>query len=163
LDGPATFCFDTMAHEVAHQVHLFGFAQRERTEIKRMYERAMRDGRTLDYYAASNETEYFAQGVEAFVALGKRPGRQVTHGHTRFELARRDPELYRFLQRTLAFDPLRDLPPAERERLLEQSVRFALRCGRSADAVTAAAWLEGARGDELRATAQRAARADQSY
>jgi tetratricopeptide (TPR) repeat protein len=162
LDGPGTFCFDTMAHEVAHQVHLFGFTQHERIQVKRLYERALREGRTLDYYAASNDTEYFAQGVEAFVALGKRPGRQVTHGHTRFELFRRDPELHAFLARKVAFDPLRDRPAPERDALLRHAVRFALRCGRTADAETAAGWL-AADGGGLREAARAAAMADRSH
>ena len=163
LDGPAAFCFDTMAHEVAHQVHLFGFDHLERSRIKRLYEAAMREGRALDYYAASNETEYFAQGVEAFVALGKRPGRQVTHGHTRFELFRRDPDLYRFVASKLAYDPLRDLPEAARTQLLQHAARFALRCGRTEDAVTAASWLTGPAAQSLQAEAAHAQLVSRSY
>ena len=72
--------------------------------IRELYNAADRGGWCLDYYAANNEAEYFGQGVEAFVSLGKRPGREVTHGHTRFELYRVDPALYEFIESVVDFD-----------------------------------------------------------
>ena len=51
----------------------------------------------LDYYAAANEEEYFAQGYEAFISDRKRPSAGVTGRHTNQELLKRDPELYQFL------------------------------------------------------------------
>ena len=51
----------------------------------------------LDYYAAANEEEYFAQGYEAFISARKRPSAGVTGRHTRHELLARDPEFYKFL------------------------------------------------------------------
>ena len=65
--------------------------------IRKLYERARQEGRTLDYYAAANEYEYFAQGYEAFISDRKRPSAGVTARHTSHELISRDPELYRFL------------------------------------------------------------------
>jgi hypothetical protein len=52
----------------------------------------------LDYYAETDEYEYFAQGYEAFIADVKRPAAGATSRHTRRELQMRDPELYRFLE-----------------------------------------------------------------
>ena len=86
LDDAATFGFDTLAHEVAHQVHYLAFTPLQKARIRSLYQRALSEGRCLDYYAASNEAEYFGQGVEAFASLAKRPGGETTHGHTRFEL-----------------------------------------------------------------------------
>ena len=52
----------------------------------------------LDYYAASNRMEYFAQGYEAFVSLVKSPFHHSLRRHTRAELRDRDPELYAFIR-----------------------------------------------------------------
>lgn len=97
LDQAANGGFNTIAHEFAHQVHIAALGKRELNEIRRLYEKARREGLALDYYAASNEDEYFAQGYEAFVSDRKRPSAGVTGGHTHKELSFRDPELYNFL------------------------------------------------------------------
>ena len=99
LDQAASGGFNTIAHEFAHQVHIAALGNREANEIRRLYERARREGLTLDYYAASNEDEYFAQGYEAFISDRKRPAAGITGRHTRHELSIRDPELYNFLER----------------------------------------------------------------
>ncbi|MCK5944226.1 MAG: tetratricopeptide repeat protein [Planctomycetes bacterium] len=136
LDDAATFGFDTFAHEVAHQVHFFTFSPLERARIRSLYKQAMAKRCCLDYYAASNEAEYFGQGVEAFVSLAKRPGSETTHGHTRWELQRVDRALYDFIGALVDFDPLAD--PSSRQQLLALSARVALRCGRPEDALVAA-------------------------
>jgi len=140
LDEAAAFGFDTFAHEVAHQVHFFTFSPLERARLRALYKLAISEHRCLDYYAASNEAEYFGQGVEAYVSLAKRPGSETTHGHTRWELKRVDPKLYAFIEGLVDFDPLRDA--ARRQRLLTASVEVAIRCGRPADALVAASMLE---------------------
>jgi Tfp pilus assembly protein PilF len=99
IDQAAFGGFNTIAHEFAHQVHLAALGKSEVREIRRLYESARRQGRVLDYYAAGNEDEYFAQGYEAFISDRKRPGAGVTGGHTRQELRTRDPELYKFLMK----------------------------------------------------------------
>ena len=71
-------------------------------EVRKLYERAKRTGSALDYYAAANEYEYFAQGYEAFISNRKRPGAGVTARHTNRELFARDPELHRFFVRLTA-------------------------------------------------------------
>lgn len=102
IDMAARGGFHAVAHEFAHQVHLTAMDKEEIAAIRRLYEKARREGRVLDYYAASNEYEYFAQGYEAFVSERKRPSAGVTARHTRSELVARDPELYRFLMRIAA-------------------------------------------------------------
>jgi tetratricopeptide (TPR) repeat protein len=139
LDEAARFGFDTLAHEVAHQVHLHTMTPVQRARIRSLYKNAIAEGRCLDYYAASNEAEYFGQGVEAFVSMGKRPGGETTHGHTRFELYEVDRALHDFIASVVDWDPLR--LPEVRERVLEAAVATALRCGRPEEAVTAAAMM----------------------
>ena len=139
LDDAVAFGFDTFAHEVAHQVHYHTLTRSQRLRITTLYQRAIAEGRCLDFYAASNEAEYFGQGVEAFVNLCKRPGGEATHGHTRFELYAVDRDLHDLIAGLVDFDPLarRDM----REQVLEAAVAVALRCGRAGDAEVAAAMM----------------------
>jgi tetratricopeptide (TPR) repeat protein len=152
LDEALAHGFDTLAHEIAHQVHFYGFDRRVRVRISKLYKQAQENGRFLDYYAASNDAEYFAQGVEAFVSYGKRPTREATHGHTRFELMRRDPELHALIDELVDFDPLDD--PRTALPLLRAALDVAIRCGRPEDAVTAARLMP--RGREAEAALERA-------
>jgi hypothetical protein len=66
--------------------------------IRKLYENAMREDRALDYYAETDEYEYFAQGYEAFIAERKRPATGATARHTKRDLMMRDPQLYRFIE-----------------------------------------------------------------
>ncbi len=97
LEMAASGGFHTIAHEFAHQVHVAALGRAEAQTIRHLYEQAKQQGRALDYYAAANEYEYFAQGYEAFISDAKRPSVGVTARHTRRELEARDPELYGFL------------------------------------------------------------------
>jgi Tfp pilus assembly protein PilF len=97
IDIAARGGFHTIAHEFAHQVHIAALSREATRSIRKLYEQALRERRTLDYYAAANEYEYFAQGYEAFVSEQKRPTAGVTARHTRAELLARDPALYNFL------------------------------------------------------------------
>jgi len=158
LDEASQFGFDTLAHEVAHQVHLFAFTPLQKARLRALYQTALAEGRCLDYYAASNEAEYFGQGVEAFVSFGKHPGGETTHGHTRFELFAVDRELHDFIAGVVAFDPLAD--PTTRGPLLAASVAVAIRCGRAAEAVVAATMMDpGPERDRLLASAEEAVQA----
>lgn len=162
LDEAATFGFDTFAHEVAHQVHFFTFTPLQRARIKSLYRNAMANRLCLDYYAASNEGEYFGQGVEAFISLAKRPGGETTHGHTRFELKELDPALHDFIAELVSFDALAD--PNNRERLLAAAVAVGIRCGRCEDAVVAARMMSpGALREESLLAAEQAKRAQRSH
>jgi tetratricopeptide (TPR) repeat protein len=153
LDEAAQFGFDTLVHELAHQVHFFTFTPVQRARLKQLYQQALRDNRCLDFYAASNEAEYFGQGVEAFASLGKRPGGETTHGHTRFELFRLDHDLHQFIASLVDHDPLADV--RARVPLLTVAVAVALRCGRPEDAVVAAGMLpQGPERDRLLALAE---------
>ena len=107
IDQAAFGGFNTIAHEFAHQVHIAGLGKNEVDEIRRLYDRASREERVLDYYAASDEYEYFAQGYEAYISETKRPSAGITGRHTRRELFLRDPGLYGFLVRLTAKNELR--------------------------------------------------------
>lgn len=90
--------YNVLAHEFAHQVHALMPAELK-DEIKRLYADAKKERRTLDFYADSNEMEYFGQGVEAYVSEEKLPDQKTTYGHTRRELRQRDPALHDFIEK----------------------------------------------------------------
>jgi tetratricopeptide (TPR) repeat protein len=99
IDMAARCGANIIAHEFAHQVHSTALGIEDVRLIRKLYEQAVREERTLDFYAAANESEYFAQGYEAFVSIRKRPAASVTARHTNKELSERDPELYRLFVR----------------------------------------------------------------
>ncbi len=89
----------TIAHEFAHQIHRYAVGGEIESEISRLYKKAKKEGCCLDYYAAENEMEYFAQGYEAFLSPFKRPTSSETAKNTRADLQRKDPGLFRLLMR----------------------------------------------------------------
>ncbi len=155
LDEAKGYGFDTLSHEIAHQAHLYAFTPLQRAKVRKLYKQAKAEGRCLDFYAASNEAEYFGQGVEAFVSYGKRSGHEKTHIHTRFELRRVDPELHQLIEELVDHDPLRQ--PETRAAILPLSVEIALRSGRPQDALVAAEMMPA--GEPRHRLMQRARRA----
>ena len=101
LREAADFGFNTFAHEFGHQVHRMGLPVAKQREVDALYAAAVASGACLDWYAASNVDEYFAQGYEAFVSPVKRGCLTETARHTRDELRRKDPALYAFLASSL--------------------------------------------------------------
>jgi tetratricopeptide (TPR) repeat protein len=89
--------FNVVTHEFAHQVHAY-LTEEQRSEIKRLFQKAKKERRTLDFYANFNEWEYFAVGVEAYVSEEKLADQMLAYGHTRKELLERDPDLYNFIE-----------------------------------------------------------------
>lgn len=122
LDTAARGEFHTIAHEFAHQVHTTAFDRTLTARVQWLYKRALSKGRTLDYYAAANEYEYFAQGYEAFISEFKRPGAGVTARHTRQELREKDLDLYKFLEEITTKVPATQ--PAAVPRATRTSERF---------------------------------------
>jgi len=115
LRDAAEFGFNTFAHEWGHQVHRHGLSPTQQAEVAALYGRAVARNLCLDYYAASNEDEYFAQGYEAFVSVLKRGCLPETARHTRRELAWRDPALHDFLLGVLDLE--HESPTVEAELL----------------------------------------------
>ena len=96
------------------------------------------------------------------MSLGKRPGREVTHGHTRFELYRVDRALHDFIASVVDHDPLGDLE--SRRRCLGPAAEVALVSGRPEDAAVAAGMMEpGSERDRLLALARRRVLLERSY
>ncbi len=105
LEEAVNLGFSTFAHEFAHQLHFNGVSDDQRKRIEELYAGAAQRKQFMDYYAASNSGEYFAQGVEAYVSFVKRPGLRDVHSHTRDELHATDPDLYAFIEQVIAAAP----------------------------------------------------------
>ena len=92
-----------MAHENGHTVHDM-FDKSDMKTLTRLYKKAMRENRTLDYYAAANKYEYFAQGCDAFASVYK-PHKEIFANsglaHTIYELMDKDPDLLKFIKKVL--------------------------------------------------------------
>ncbi len=138
LDEALEGGFQTFVHEVAHQVHLYALPEGAKRRIESLYLGAKREGLLLDYYAAANSAEYFAQGVEAWFSFAKAAGQPITHGHTRRELARKDPALASFLAELFEDG----LEPSTRAELRRLALEAAVLTGRVEDALE----LAGAEG-----------------
>lgn len=90
--------FNELAHEFAHQVHIYAFTETQKKRIKDLFDKALMEKRCLDDYAESDEFEYFAVGYEAYVSPAKKAYLKGYHGHTRGELKKRDPRLYALIE-----------------------------------------------------------------
>ncbi len=88
---------NVLVHEYVHLFHGTVLTDREVRRIRELYHAAMEAGRTLDYYASNNESEFFAQAYEAYISPVK--AHPLTHKsmNTADDLRRRDPALYAFV------------------------------------------------------------------
>lgn len=92
---------NVLAHEYAHLYHGRILTDKEDRAIRALYHQAMRDGRTLDYYASNNESEFFAQGYAGFLSEEKVHPLNHKSMNTRPYIAWRDPDYYAFLDELL--------------------------------------------------------------
>lgn len=90
-------------HELGHAIDRF-FLDTDVKTLDRLYKKALRENIVLDFYAAANRHEYFAQGVDAFISAYK-PHKDILNNnplaHTKYELLAKDPDLYKFVKKCL--------------------------------------------------------------
>lgn len=98
LEDTINFDFNTLTHEFAHQIHGYAFTKEQQAKISMLYEKAKKDNKFLDYYAGSNDYEYFAQGVEAFNSRQGKLTLKSTAKNTPELLKSKDIELYDFIE-----------------------------------------------------------------
>lgn len=84
-------------HEYVHLFHGTVLTDQERRRIRELYEQAMANDFTLDYYARNNEFEYFAQGFPAYFSEKKVHPLNHKSVNTRSDLLAKDPDLYGFI------------------------------------------------------------------
>jgi len=66
-----------------------------------LFYQALAQDRCLDVYARSDEYEYFAVGMEAYIAREKRLDQKLYHGHTHRELRQKDPQLLDLIEKLI--------------------------------------------------------------
>lgn len=86
-----------LLHEYVHQFHGAVLTDQQSRRIRQLYHDAMAHNRTLDYYAANNESEFFAQAYEAYLTPVKVHPLNHKAMNTRADLIAKDPELFAFL------------------------------------------------------------------
>ncbi len=92
--------YNAITHECAHLLHGF-LPPKTKEKIEYLYDKAIRENRTLDYYAAVNSNEYFAQGLEAYVSIYKPHNCLMDDdawSNTIYKLMQKDPELYELIE-----------------------------------------------------------------
>lgn len=92
---------NVLAHEYAHLYHGRILTDDENRRIRSLYFEAMKNNRTLDYYASNNESEFFAQGYAGFLSEKKVHPLNHKSMNTREYIAQKDPDYYNFLNELL--------------------------------------------------------------
>lgn len=96
---------NTAGHELAHSIHFNCLSKEDVSTLKSLYENAKSKDKFMDFYAAMDDYEYFAQGCEAYCNIYKPHAFLLQsydyssmRAHTRFTLMQKDPELYNFIK-----------------------------------------------------------------
>jgi hypothetical protein len=85
-----------LIHEFAHNIHLRGLIRIDETfdpRLKKAYASAMEKGLWKGKYAATNDREYWAEGVQSWFNNNREPDHDHNHVNTRVELQEYDPGL----------------------------------------------------------------------
>ncbi len=93
---------NVLLHEYVHLFHGTVLSDAEVRRIRDLYHAAMESGRTLDYYASNNESEFFAQAVEAYLSPVKAHPLNHKSMNTAEDLRRKDPATYAFVDSLIA-------------------------------------------------------------
>jgi alpha-glucosidase len=100
-----------LIHEFSHAIHRYGIGSLDpkfNARLKEVYGRATGKGLWKDTYAATNQSEYWAEGVQSYYDCNNPPNRGVHNDiNTREELAKYDPELYELIDETFKRNPWR--------------------------------------------------------
>jgi len=88
---------NVLLHEFVHLFHIELLTEAQKRRIRALYLQAMKEGRTLDYYAASNEHEYFAQTYTAYFMERKVHPLNHKAANTASELKQKDPACWAFI------------------------------------------------------------------
>src|SRR5206468_3493150 len=92
-----------LVHEFSHAVHRYGIGSLDRTfdgRLKATYARAIEAGLWKGTYAATNHSEYWAEGVQSYYDCNAPPNASHNDVNTREKLARYDPDLFALIDET---------------------------------------------------------------
>ena len=99
-----------LVHEFSHAVHRYGIGSLDRAfdgRLKATYARAIEAGLWKGTYAATNHSEYWAEGVQSYYDCNAPPNASHNDVNTREKLARYDPDLFALIDETFAKNPWR--------------------------------------------------------
>lgn len=123
-----------LIHEFSHAIHRFGIGSLDPKfdgKLKAVYARAMEMGLWKDTYAASNHSEYWAEGVQSYYDCNNPPNKGVHNDiNTREKLQKYDPALYELIDETFGQNPWRYVrydkrnPQAKELPAIVYSVKF---------------------------------------
>ncbi len=88
---------NVVLHEYVHLFHGRVLTDAENRKIRSLYNNAMKEKRTLDYYSQNNESEYFAQTYPAYFEPIKVHPNDFKSMNTTNDLKTKDPDMYAFL------------------------------------------------------------------
>jgi len=88
---------NVLLHEYIHLIHSQFTTEKDKRRIRALYLDAVKKGHALDYYAAGNEQEYFAQIYPAYFATKAVQPQDFKSLNTQALLKSKDPEAYRFM------------------------------------------------------------------
>jgi alpha-glucosidase len=94
-----------LIHEFSHAVHRYGIGSLDRTfdgRLKATYVRAKDAGLWKNTYAATNHSEYWAEGVQSYYDCNNPPNASHNDVNTREKLAKYDPDLFALIDETFA-------------------------------------------------------------
>jgi hypothetical protein len=100
-----------LIHEFAHAVHRYGVGSLDRkfdVRLKETYRKAMDAGLWKDTYAATNHSEYWAEGVQSYFDCNAPPRKGVHNDvDTREKLAKYDSDLFELIDDAFGKNPWR--------------------------------------------------------
>ncbi|GBD35885.1 hypothetical protein HRbin36_01000 [bacterium HR36] len=107
-----------LVHEFAHTLHEIGLREVDKTFDKRLreaYEAAMKAGLWKMTYAATNHSEYWAEGVQSWFHCNRTNDRQHNHVNDRMTLRQYDPALAKLLAEVYGNNEWVYIPPSQRK------------------------------------------------
>lgn len=107
-----------LVHEFAHAIHKMALNDLDETfddRLKKTYRKAVKAGLWKGKYAATNHSEYWAEGVQSWFDDNRPPDHDHNHVNTRAELRDYDPELAKLCEEVFGDKKWRYLKPALRK------------------------------------------------
>lgn len=108
-----------LIHEVAHVIHEMGERTIDKTfqaRLETIYQSALQKGLWRGTYAATNPSEYWAEGVQSWFDCNQKPNHDHNEIDTRKELTAYDPELAKLIASVFRTGKWRYTPPSKRKK-----------------------------------------------
>lgn len=107
-----------LIHEFAHAIHGMALRYVDKDfdqRLRKTYQAAMKQGLWKGKYAATNPSEYWAEGVQSWFDTNRSNDHDHNHVDTREELREYDPALAKMIEAEFGDKPWRYVRPPERK------------------------------------------------